>query len=106
MNKKDKIYIAGHKGMVGSAILRKLQKEGFTNIVFRTSKELDLCDQKAVQDFFAKEKPEYVFLAAARVGGIHANNSFRADFIYQNLMVQNNVIHNAYETKVKKLLFL
>ncbi len=106
MNKKDKIYIAGHNGMVGSAILRKLQKEGFTNIVFRTSKELDLCNQQGVKDFFAKENPEYVFLAAARVGGIHANNSFRADFIYQNLMVQNNVIHSSYENKVKKLLFL
>ena len=106
MNKSDKIYIAGHRGMVGSAILRKLEKEGFTNLVFKTSKELDLCNQQAVKDFFAKEKPEYVFLAAARVGGIHANNSFRADFIYQNLMVQNNVIHSSYENKVKKLLFL
>jgi GDP-L-fucose synthase len=106
MNKSDKIYIAGHRGMVGSAILRKLQKDGFSNIVYRTSKELDLCDQRGVKDFFAKEKPEYVFLAAARVGGIHANNSFRADFIYQNLMVQNNVIHSSYENKVKKLLFL
>ena len=106
MEKGNKIYIAGHNGMVGSAILRKLQKEGFTNIVFRTSKELDLCNQQGVKDFFSKEKPEYVFLAAARVGGIHANNSFRADFIYQNLMVQNNVIHSSYENKVKKLLFL
>jgi len=106
MNKNDKIYIAGHKGMVGSAILRKLEKEGFTNIVFRSSKELDLCNQQGVKDFFAKEKPAYVFLAAARVGGIHANNSFRADFIYQNLMVQNNVIHSSYENKVTKLLFL
>ncbi len=106
MNKNDKIYIAGHKGMVGSAILRKLQKEGFTNIVFRTSKELNLCNQQAVKDFFANEKPDYVFLAAARVGGIHANNTFRADFIYENLMVQNNVIHSSYENKVKKLLFL
>lgn len=106
MNKGDKIYIAGHKGMVGSAILRRLQKEGFTNIVFRTSGEMNLCDQQAVKDFFAKEKPEYVFLAAAKVGGIQANNSFRADFIYQNLMVQNNVIHASYEHKVKKLLFL
>ncbi|TAL60122.1 MAG: GDP-L-fucose synthase [Bacteroidetes bacterium] len=106
MNKSDKIYIAGHKGMVGSAILRKLQAQGFTNIIFRTSKELDLCNQQRVKDFFVKEKPEYVFLAAARVGGIHANNSFRADFIYQNLMVQNNVIHSAYENNAKKLLFL
>jgi GDP-L-fucose synthase len=106
MNKDSKIYIAGHKGMVGSAILRKLQKEGFINIVVRTSKELDLCNQQAVKDFFVKEKPEYVFLAAARVGGIQANNTFRADFIYQNLMIQSNVIHYAYENKVKKLLFL
>ena len=106
MNKNSKIYIAGHTGMVGSAILRKLQKEGFSNIVFRTSKELDLCNQQGVKEFFGKEKPEYVFLAAARVGGIHANNSFRADFIYRNLMIQNNVIHCAYENKVKKLLFL
>lgn len=92
--------------MVGSAIFRKLQQEKYTNIVFRTSKELDLCNQQAVTDFFVEEKPDYVFLAAARVGGIHANNSFRADFIYQNLMVQNNVIHAAYQNKVKKLLFL
>ena len=106
MQKQDKIYIAGHRGMVGSAIVRKLLKEGFTNLVTRTSKELDLCNQQAVKDFFAKEKPEYVFLAAARVGGIHANNSFRADFIYQNLMIQNNVIHSSYENKVKKLMFL
>ncbi len=106
MERGNKIYIAGHRGMVGSAILRKLQKEGFTNIVFRTSKELDLCNQQGVKDFFAKEKPDYVFLAAARVGGIHANNSFRADFIYQNLMIQNNIIHSSYENKVKKLLFL
>jgi GDP-L-fucose synthase len=106
MNKADKIYIAGHKGMVGSAIMRKLEKEGFSNIIFRSSKELDLCNQQGVKDFFEKEKPEYVFLAAARVGGIHANNTFRADFIYQNLMVQNNIIHSSYENKVKKLLFL
>lgn len=92
--------------MVGSAILRKLQKEGFTNIVVRTSKELDLCNQQTVKDFFAKEKPEYVFLAAAKVGGINANNTLRADFIYINLMIQNNVIHSSYENKVKKLLFL
>ncbi|MFI5163802.1 MAG: GDP-L-fucose synthase family protein [Bacteroidia bacterium] len=106
MNKNSKIYIAGHNGMVGSAILRKLQKEGFTNIVTRSSKELDLCNQQAVKDFFYKEKPEYVFLAAARVGGIHANNTYRAEFIYTNLMIQNNVIHSAYENKAKKLLFL
>ncbi len=106
MKNKSKIYIAGHKGMVGSALLRKLQKEGFTNIVCRTSQELDLISQSAVRDFFLKEKPEYVFLAAARVGGIHANNTYRAEFIYSNLMVQNNVIHASYENKVKKLLFL
>ena len=106
MEKNSKIYVAGHRGMVGSAILRKLQKEGYTNIIFRTSKELDLCDQHAVKEFFSEEKPEYVFLAAARVGGIVANNSFRADFIYQNLMIQNNIIHSSYENKVKKLLFL
>lgn len=92
--------------MVGSAILRKLQQEGFRNIVVRTSKELNLCDQPAVKKFFAKEKPEYVFLAAAKVGGIQANNTYRANFIYENLMIQNNVIHSAYETQVKKLLFL
>jgi len=106
MNKNDKIYIAGHRGMVGSAIVRKLQQEGFTNIITRTSKELDLKNQAAVKEFFSKEKPEYVFLAAARVGGIHANNTFRAEFIYDNLMIQNNVIHSSYENKVKKLLFL
>lgn len=106
MDKDSKIYTAGHKGMVGSAILRKLQKDGFTNMVTRTSKELDLTNQPAVKEFFAEEKPEYVFLAAAKVGGIHANNTFRADFIYSNLMIQNNVIHSAYENNVKKLLFL
>ena len=92
--------------MVGSAILRKLQKEGFSNIITRTSKEVDLTNQSAVKDFFSAEKPEYVFLAAARVGGIKANNTYRADFIYQNLMIQNNVIHSSYENKVKKLLYL
>ena len=92
MNKENKIYIAGHRGMVGSAILRKLQKEGYTNLVVRSSKELNLCDQQEVKEFFEKEKPEFVFLAAARVGGIHANNTFRADFIYQNLMIQNNIM--------------
>ena len=106
MEKNSKIYVAGHNGMVGSAIVRKLLKEGFKNIVYQTSKELDLTNQQAVKDFFKKEKPEYVFLAAARVGGIHANNSFRAEFIYSNLMVQSNVIHSSYENKVKKLLFL
>ena len=96
MNTSDKIYVAGHRGMVGSALFRNLQKQGYTNIIYRTSAELDLRNQQAVSDFFAKEKPEYVFLAAARVGGIHANNTFRADFIYENLMIQNNVIHSSY----------
>ncbi|MDZ7936413.1 MAG: GDP-L-fucose synthase [Emticicia sp.] len=106
MNKSAKIYIAGHKGMVGSAILRKLKEEGFDNLVFRTSKELDLRNQTDVNDFFKSEKPEYVFLAAAKVGGIVANNTFRADFIYENLAIQNNIIHNAYLHGVKKLMFL
>ena len=106
MNLNDKIYIAGHRGMVGSAILRKLRAEGYTNFVLRTSSELDLKDQQAVADFFTQEKPDYVFLAAAKVGGIVANNTFRADFIYENLMIQNNVIHQAYVNKVKKLMFL
>jgi GDP-L-fucose synthase len=106
MNKDSKIYIAGHRGMVGSAIHRKLQEEGFTNFVFRTSKELDLRNQQAVADFFANEKPEYVFLAAAKVGGIVANNTYRADFIYENIMIQSNVIHHSYLNGVKKLLFL
>ena len=106
MKKDTKIYIAGHRGMVGSAILRKLKKEGFNNFVLRTSKELNLVNQKAVEDFFEIEKPDYVFLAAAKVGGIQANNTFRADFLYENLMIQNNVIHSSYLNKVKKLLFL
>lgn len=106
MNKNSKIYIAGHRGMVGSAILRRLQKEGYTNFVFRNSQELDLRDQSAVADFFAKEKPAYVFLAAAKVGGIGANNTYRAEFLYDNLMIQSNVIHQAYVCKVEKLMFL
>lgn len=106
MNKSDKIYIAGHRGMVGSAILRKLQSEGFTNFLTPSSKELDLKDQKAVADFFSKEKPDHVFLAAAKVGGIVANNTYRADFIYENLMIEANVIHHAYLAGVKKLMFL
>ncbi|WP_298262437.1 GDP-L-fucose synthase [uncultured Lutibacter sp.] len=106
MNKTDKIYIAGHKGMVGSAIVRKLQQEGYTNLVLRTSKELDLTNQQAVIDFFKAEKPEYVFLAAAKVGGIEANNTYRAQFLYENLQIQSNVIHQSYVYKVKKLLFL
>ncbi len=106
MNKQDKIYVAGHRGMVGSAIIRKLQQEGFTNIVSRTSKELDLRNQQAVADFFATEKPDYVYLAAAKVGGIIANNTYRADFIYENIMIQSNIIHQSYVNKVKKLMFL
>jgi GDP-L-fucose synthase len=102
----SKIYIAGHRGMVGSAIMRNLINKGFTNIVTRTSAELDLRSSQSVSEFFNEEKPEYVFLAAAKVGGIQANNIFRADFIYENLMIQNNVIHNAYLSGVKKLMFL
>ncbi|MBB5635412.1 GDP-L-fucose synthase [Pedobacter cryoconitis] len=106
MEKSAKIYIAGHRGMVGSAIQRKLTSQGFTNLVIRTSSELDLRNQQAVTDFFALEKPDYVFLAAAKVGGIIANNTYRADFLYENLTIQNNVIHQAYVTGVKKLMFL
>ncbi len=106
MNKNSKIYVAGHRGMVGSAILRKLQKEGFENLIYKTSDELDLRNQQQVIDFFESEKPDYVFMAAAKVGGIVANNTYRADFLYENLQIQNNVIHNAYKTKVKKLMFL
>jgi len=106
MDVKNKIYVAGHSGMVGSAIIRKLQKEGYKNIITRTSKQLDLRDQKDVGNFFKEEKPEYVFIAAAVVGGIHANNTYQAKFLYDNLMIQNNVIHNSYITGIKKLLFL
>lgn len=106
MNKKDKIYIAGHRGMVGSAIVRKLENEGYNNLVVRTSAELDLRNQQAVKDFFAEEKPSYVFLAAAKVGGIQANNIYRADFLYDNLMIEANIIHASYVNKVDKLLFL
>ena len=106
MDKTAKIYVAGHRGMVGSAILRELQNQGFKNIVTRTSKDLDLKDQDAVSRFFKSEKPEYVFMAAAKVGGIHANNIYRAEFLYENLMIQNNVIHQSYVHKVTKLLFL
>jgi GDP-L-fucose synthase len=106
LNKNSRIYVAGHRGMVGSAIVRKLQSEGYTNILLRTSSELDLRDQQAVASFFDSEKPEYVFLAAAKVGGIVANNTFRADFLYQNLMIECNVIHQAWLHKVSKLLFL
>ena len=106
MELNSKIYIAGHRGMVGSAIMRNLINKGFTKIVTRTSSELDLRSSQSVSEFFNEEKPEYVFLAAAKVGGIQANNVFRADFIYENLMIQNNVIHNAYLSGVKKLMFL
>ncbi|MDQ3536578.1 MAG: GDP-L-fucose synthase, partial [Bacteroidota bacterium] len=106
MHSNAKIYIAGHRGMVGSAIHRRLQQEGYNNFVTRTSKEIDLANQAAVQEFFSTEKPEYVFLAAAKVGGIMANNTLRAEFLYQNLMIQNNVIHQSYVHNVKKLLFL
>jgi GDP-L-fucose synthase len=106
MEKESKIYIAGHRGMVGSAILRRLQKEGYSNFVLRTSKEVDLRNQQAVANFFYDEKPDYVFLAAAKVGGIAANNTYRAEFLYENLMIQNNIIHNSYLNGVKKLLFL
>lgn len=106
MEKNAKIYVAGHRGMVGSAIYRKLVKEGYSNLLTRTSAELDLRNQQAVTDFFEAEKPEYVFLAAAKVGGIVANNTYRADFLYENLSIQNNVIHQAYKTGVKKLMFL
>lgn len=106
MELSSKIYVAGHNGMVGSAILRLLKASGYTNIVFKSSKELDLTNQIAVEDFFKTEKPEYVFLAAAKVGGIYANNTFRGDFLYKNLMIQNNVIHQSYIHGVKKLLFL
>ena len=106
MNTWSKIYVAGHRGMVGSAIVRKLNAEGFNNIVVRTSSELDLRDQQAVNVFFEAEKPDVVVLAAAKVGGIHANNVYRAEFLYDNLMIEANIIHAAYKSKVKKLLFL
>lgn len=106
MHKNSKIYIAGHKGLVGSAIKRQLESQGYTNLIYKTHKELDLINAEAVLKFFATEKPEYVILAAAKVGGILANNTYRADFIYQNLQIQNNIIHNSYVYGVKKLLFL
>jgi len=106
LEKSAKIYVAGHRGMVGSAIYRKLVKEGYSNLITRTSAELDLRDQQAVADFFSLEKPDYVFLAAAKVGGIIANNTYRADFLYENLAIQNNVIHQAYANGVTKLMFL
>jgi len=106
MNKDSKIYVAGHRGLVGSAIMRKLKQEGYTNIITRTHKELDLTNQAQTQEFFEKEKPEYVFLAAAKVGGIHANNTYPADFAYINTMIESNVIKASYDYDVKKLLFL
>lgn len=106
MKQQDKIYVAGHRGMVGSAIVRRLKKAGFNNLVTRTSKELDLREQAAVRTFFSQEKPDHVVLAAAKVGGIHTNNVLRGQFIYENLMIQNNVIHQAYVHGVKRLLFL
>jgi GDP-L-fucose synthase len=106
MKPTDKIYVAGHKGMVGSAIIRRLQKDGFTNLLTRGSKELDLKSQADVQDFFRQERPDYVFLAAAKVGGIMANNTYRAEFLYDNIMIQSNVIDAAYRADVKKLMFL
>lgn len=106
IEKNAKIYVAGHRGLVGSAILKSLVSKGYTNFVLRTHQELDLTDQRAVSEFFTKEKPEYVFLAAAKVGGIIANNTYRGQFIYENLMIQNNVIHQSYLNNVKKLVFL
>ena len=106
MNKTSRIFIAGHNGMVGSAILRILKRKGFENLIYLSSKDLDLRNQTAVQDFFSKEQPEFVFLAAAKVGGIHANNTYKADFIYDNLAIELNVIHSAWKSNVKKLLFL
>ena len=106
MEYNDKIFVAGHNGMVGSAIVRALQREGYQNLIVKSSAELDLTNQQLVADFFENQQPKYVFLAAAKVGGIHANNSYRADFIHQNLMIQNNVIHSSHVCQVKKLLFL
>ena len=106
MNKDSKIYVAGHRGLVGSAIVRNLEERGYTNIIYRTHKELDLTRQIEVEKFFEEERPEYVFLAAAKVGGIHANNTRPAEFIYDNLMIESNIIHSSYKYGVKKLLFL
>lgn len=106
MNKQDKIYIAGHNGMVGSSIVRKLKKEGYTNLITKSSKELNLTIQADVNAFFELEKPKYVFLAAAKVGGIQANNTYKADFLFENIMIESNVIHAAYKNNVEKLLFL
>ena len=106
MEKQSKIYVAGHRGLVGSAIVNNLTEKGYNNLVFRTHAELDLKNQDKVKGFFETEQPEYVILAAAKVGGIVANNTYRADFIYENMMIQNNVIHKSYLSGVKKLLFL
>ena len=106
MNRESKIYVAGHRGMVGSAIVRRLQSEGYKNLILKTSYQLDLRQQNDVAQFFTFEKPDYVFMAAAKVGGIQANNSMRAEFLYDNLQIQNNVIHQSYEHEVSKLLFL
>src|SRR6266508_6171082 len=106
MEKNSRIYIAGHRGMVGSAIIRRLEKEGYQNFILRTSDEVDLRDQQSVAVFFKQEKPDYVFLAAAKVGGILANNTYRAEFLYDNLMIESNIIHASYVNNVKKLLFL
>lgn len=106
MEKKDKIYVAGHNGMVGSAIVRKLKKEGYDNLLLRSSSELDLRKQDDVSSFFEQQRPDYVFLAAAKVGGIFSNNKYRADFLYENLMIEANVIHSAYMSRVRKLMFL
>ena len=105
MNLNDKIYIAGHRGLVGSAVLRNLESKGFNNLLTKSHKDLDLTNQTKVKNFFEKEKPDYVILAAAKVGGIYANNTYPADFIYQNTMIETNIIHSAYENKVKRLLF-
>lgn len=106
MEKNAKIYVAGHRGMVGAAVVRLLRREGYTNLLLRTSQELDLRNQAAVEEFFARERPDYVWLAAAKVGGIHANNTYRADFIYDNLLIEANVIHASYRQGVRKLLYL
>ena len=106
MEKESKIYVAGHLGLVGSALKRKLESKGYTNLIFRTHRELDLTNQQAVNEFFEQEKPEYVFLAAAKVGGILANSTYPAQFIYENLMIESNIIHASYKYGVKKLLFL
>src|SRR5882672_7998775 len=106
MNTQDKIYVSGHRGMVGSAITRKLKQEGFTNLIQKTSDELDLRNQQAVHTFFETEKPDYVFLAAAKVGGIMANNIYRAEFLYDNMLIQSNIIHASWQYGVKKMMFL